>query len=143
MPIVGYTINKINAEKLKQIDNKIMVDHSFKITSIEKEKLKTGTKEEILKFFFDYNVEYKEGFGNIKMNGFISFLDEPKALKTILDNWKKDKKVDPELMKNILNTILVHCGIKALAISQDLNLPPHIRMPTLEIAKQDAKEYIG
>ena len=60
--------------------------------------------------------------------------DEGKT-KLILDGWKKDKQLPKDLAPKILNTILAKCNIKALNLTQEVNLPPHIRLPILKPKK--------
>ena len=46
-------------------------------------------------------------------------------------------------MSKVLNFVLAKCNIKALALSQDVNLPPQIPLPKLTAKKQEAEQYIG
>ena len=71
------------------------------------------------------------------------FLDNTKNNKEILDKWKKDKELDQKLMMQVLNFILAKCNIKALSLSQEVNLPPQIPLPKLTAKKQQAEQYIG
>jgi len=56
--------------------------------------------------------------------------------------WKKDKKIPQEITANIINTVLIKSNIKTLALSQEVNLPPHLQMPRVK-AKESSKDYIG
>jgi hypothetical protein len=63
-----------------------------------------------------------------------------------MDTWTKTKKLDKELMTLITNFILIKCNIKALELSQQVNLPPHIRLPLVELSsptKGEKGDYIG
>jgi len=60
--------------------------------------------------------------------------------------WKKSKKFETGVGKVIVNNVLMRCQIKALGLSQDAGLPPHIRLPliaTAPKAKKKADSYIG
>ena len=46
-------------------------------------------------------------------------------------------------MAGLLNTILTKCNVQALILSQEVNLPPPIPMPKVQIAQQTEKNYIG
>ena len=69
-------------------------------------------------------------------------------IKEIIAEWKKDKKIKKELMGGILNTVLTKSNVQALIISQQVNLPPPIPLPKVNVSskpeqeKKD-KEYIG
>ena len=52
-----------------------------------------------------------------------------KKVKKAIDGWKKEKKVDKDIMTQVLNTALTRCNVQALILSQDLNLPPPIPLP--------------
>ena len=52
-----------------------------------------------------------------------------------MNKWKKEKKIDQALSAILMNRILTKCDIKALALLQDLNLPPSIPLPI--IAKKE------
>lgn len=142
MPIVGFNFDHINVEKLSQITGKINIKNDIGIKNLEQEKLPIGKSEESLKFHFEYSLDYQPKIGNITLKGHILYLDEPKKIKEIMTGWKKNKKIPPDITEQILNTVLFKCNIKALALSQEVNLPPHIQMPRLRPGKRP-EDYIG
>ena len=95
-----------------------------------------------LRFNFDFDIDYTPNIGNINLKGHIFFMDDPKALKDIFKQYKKDKKISPELTAQIINTILLKSTTKALNLAQEVNLPPHMRLPQIT-QKVDPKNYIG
>jgi len=133
MPIVGFNIDKLSAEKINNISGKLEVKNNLGITNIGPEKLTVGKSEEVLKFSFEYSINYSPKVGNISMEGSIMYMEEPNKIKEIMETWKKDKKIQGELMPLILNTILSKCNIKALTMSQEVNLPPHIKLPVVKL----------
>ena len=143
MPIVGFNFEKLHVEKKKLIEGKIQIKRDITITNITEEKLPTGkTKMDGLKFSFDFNIDYNPDVGNINLKGHIFFLDDPKILKDILKQYKKDKNLPPEITAKIINTILLKSTTKALNLSQEVNLPPHMPLPQIT-QKVDPKNYIG
>jgi hypothetical protein len=56
-------------------------------------------------------------------------MDESGKNKKILEEWKKDKKLNEEISALVFNTILARCNVKALNLAQDVGLPPHFRLP--------------
>lgn len=135
MPIVGFNLNQISAEKSNKITGKLNIKNDLAIKGIEQEKIALEKSEEILKFNFEYIINYEPNIGKIAITGNILYMDEPKKIKEILNDWKKQKKLSKELAPRILNTILSKCNIKALNLSQDINLPPHIKMPFVKPSK--------
>ena len=143
MPVIGFNFDKIVIEKKNPIKQNVKVKNNMSIKNITEDEVSLSDKtEKILKFLFEFTSEYQPDIGEIKLNGNVLFIDKPEEIKKITSSWKKDKKIPTNLMQQILNTILIKCNIKALALSQELNLPPHIRLPTVN-PKVDVNNYIG
>ncbi len=132
MPIVGFNLEKINAEKTSQITGKLNIKNNLSIKNVEQEKLSLGKSEEVLKFDFEYLIDYEPQIGKIALNGHLLFMEEPKKIKEIQDAWKKDKNLPKEIAPLIFNSILGKCNIKGLNLSQEINLPPQIRLPFMK-----------
>ena len=131
MPIVGFNFDKILVEKKDKISGKIDIKQNMGITKIEQEKLMLGGSEQVLKFSFEYKIDYGKP-GEIALLGHVLYLEEPKKIKAILDEWKKKKKIEPKLMEQVLNAVLFKCTIKSLNLAQKINLPPPIRLPMVK-----------
>jgi len=143
MPIVGFNFEKVSVEKKNPIKGKIEIKSNVSITDIKEEKLPTGkTKMDGLRFNFDFKIEYTPTIGEIDIKGHIFFMDDPKVLKDIIKQYKKDKKISPEITTQIINTVLLKSSTKALSLAQEVNLPPHIRLPQIS-NNADPKNYIG
>ncbi len=146
MPIIGFNFEKLYVERIKnpqEVKGQINIKNNTKITDIVEEDVPDRKKGGVLRFSFSYNAIYEPTFGKITINGFCLFLDNTKNNKEILDKWKKDKELDQKLMMQVLNFILAKCNIKALSLSQEVNLPPQIPLPKLTAKKQQAEQYIG
>lgn len=146
MTIVGFNFEKIQAERTSNLQGNINIRNNLNIIDVAQENLPIQKSEDVLKFTFEYVVEYMSDVGLIKIAGHILFMDDPKKTKEIIKYWKKEKKVTDEVMQQIINTILFRCNIKALSLSQEVNLPPHIPLPLLEkipLKKNSSKDYIG
>ncbi len=143
MPIVGFNFEKVHVEKKNLIKGKVQIKSNVSILNVEEEQLPTGKiKADGLRFNFSYTVNYEPNIGNISLTGFIYFLDDPKIIKEIAKQWKKDKKISPEITAQIVNTVLLKSTVKALNLSQEVNLPPHLPLPQIT-QKIDPKNYIG
>ncbi len=143
MPIVGFNFEKVSVEKKNIIVEKVQIKSNISITDVKEQKLPTGkTKMEGLRFNFDFNLDYEPKLGNINLQGHIFYTDDPKTLKNIFKNYKKDKSISSDLTALIINTILLRSSVKALNLAQEVNLPPHIPLPRIT-QKVDPKNYIG
>lgn len=143
MPIVGFNFEKVSVEKKNPIKGKIQIKSNVSITDVKEEKLPTGkAKMDGLRFNFDFKIEYTPSIGEINIKGHIFFMDDPKLLKDIVKQYKKDKKIPPEITTQIINTVLLKSSTKALSLAQEVNLPPHIPLPQIS-SNADPKNYIG
>ncbi|HLC37636.1 MAG TPA: hypothetical protein VJJ53_02545, partial [Candidatus Nanoarchaeia archaeon] len=73
--------------------------------------------------------------GSIVMEGYIIYGDEDKKIIEVMKSWKKDKSLGKEVSLQLMNSILVRSNVKALNLAQEINLPLHLRMPTLSNQK--------
>ena len=143
MPIVGFNFTNIHSEKKSQIEGKIEIKSKVNISSVKEEKLPTGkTKTDGLRFDFEFNLDYEPKIGNINLKGFIYYMDDPKLLKDIFNDWKKKQTISKEVTEQIINAILYRASIKAISLAEDINLPPHLRMPIVA-PNVNPKDYIG
>jgi len=132
MSIIGFNFEKIMIERKGKINSQLKIKNNLSIVNVEQEKLNLTSSGDVLKFNFEYTAEYEPKVGKIVLEGHILVMDDPKQVKEVLDGWKKDKKLPKEMMPQILNTILAKCNIRALSLTQDVNLPPHIKLPILK-----------
>ena len=143
MPIVGFNFEKISGQKLNPLKKGMKATHNITINSVKEEKIPIAKSEKTgLKFDFEFSVKYEPKIGDINILGTILYLDEEKEIKSILSEWNKNKKIKPEVAAQIINTAIVKSAIKALALSQDINLPPHLPIPIISPPRQE-DNYIG
>ena len=148
MTIVGFAYTKISIERKQgTVQSRVNINNNVSIKAIEKTELPFGPdKHNGLKFSFEFTSKYDPDIGEINLRGDVLYIDEEKNIKTMLNEWKKEKKVSKELMTNIVNTILAKCNIQALILSQELNLPAPIPLPRVDQQTQvvaEEKNYIG
>lgn len=143
MPIIGFDFNKIQAER-KEIkkNTRLEIHNKINLTNIEEEKLPIPNQRG-LKFFFKFSLEYAPNAGSIYLEGSVLYTEDNKKVDEILKEWKKTKKISPELMAQLINFIMLKSNIKSVILSQDINLPVHIPMPKVEPGKQNNNNYIG
>ena len=63
-------------------------------------------------------------------------MNSKEIIKEIEDEWKKEKKVSNKVMTQILNNILNKSNILAIKLSETLNLPSPIPLPTINQDKE-------
>ncbi|MBI2650124.1 hypothetical protein HYX04_02295 [Candidatus Woesearchaeota archaeon] len=142
--IVGFGFTKLSAEKKEAAKGKIDINNNVSIKDIKEDSLSLGKdNQNVLKFIFEFTSKYEPSVGNILFEGELLYMEESKKAKEILNSWKKDKKMPKEIMAGLLNTILTKCNVQALILSQEVNLPPPIPLPKVQIQQQAEKNYIG
>lgn len=136
MTVVGLQFSKINVEKHKPAQGKVSVNNNVALKDVEKTELKFGTAvQDALNFTFEFTAAYEPKIATILIEGNLTYFDKPEAVKKLHEGWKKDKKVPPEVMTPILNSILTRCNVEALLLSREINLPPPIPLPKVKIKK--------
>jgi len=149
--IVNFAFDKVSAEKIGKIMGNVNINHNFNIKDVESTEISFQGSKPALKILFEFKVDYEPKIGNIQMNGHLVYYDKEEEIKKSLDMWKKEKKLSTGLTTLVANTILSKGNVKALMLSQEVNLPPQIQLPkvtaapqTSEPVKDDKKnEYIG
>ena len=142
--IVGFGFTKLSAEKKEAAKGKIDINNNVSIKDIKEDSFSFGSnKQNVIKFIFEFTSKYEPSVGNILFEGELLYMEDPKNTKEILSSWKKDKKIPKEIMGGLLNTILTKCNVQALILSQEVNLPPPIPMPKVQLQQQADKNYIG
>ena len=144
--IVGFGFTKLSAEKGEIAKGKIDINNNVSVKDIQEDNFSLGRdkQQNVLRFIFEFTSNYEPNVGKILFEGELLYMEEPKKAKEILSSWKKDKKIPQELMGAMLNTILTKCNVQALILSQQVNLPPPIPMPKVQMAAgAENKDYIG
>jgi len=145
MPILGFNFEKISVVKKKEKKEKqIKIKNSLKIVDVAEEEIPFMKQGNVLKFSFEFNLDY-ETLGSIDLGGNILYSGNPDEIKGIMKSWKKDKRLPTLLMSSLLNLTMFKCCVKALDLSQEVNLPapPQIRFPKIEAPAGKAEDYIG
>lgn len=135
MTIIGFSFRKINAERGQvALGGKVSIANNVSIKDVEEASIPVGTaKQKALKFGYEFITSYTPKIGNMVIEGEVIFLTAAEAVDKTIKSWKKDKKVDKEILTPVLNAILSKCSIKGLLLSQDLNLPSPMQMPRVQV----------
>lgn len=130
MRIIGFNFKKMFAEKKPAKSVQTQVNINLDINSIEEEKLDFMTKGNVIKFEFEFKVNYTPDIANLSLNGFVlASLDKEQALE-ILKDWK-DKKLKDGVRIPLFNLILTKCNVRALQLEEELGLPSHLPLPRI------------
>ena len=137
MTIIGFNFTKIDAERKESLKGKININNNVTIINVEEKKLSLATeKQKVLSFTFEFTVKYDPNIGSITFNGDVLFMEDANKVKEILDGWKKNKKLPKEITTSVLNTVLSKCNIQALIVSEQINLPPPLPLPKVQVGQK-------
>ncbi len=130
MTIVGFGFTRMEVERKGNAVGKVSIRNNVSITKVTKTDLAFGkSKQNALKFEFAFEAAYEPKLGAIKLNGEVIWMDKKENVDNIEKAWKKNKKIDREVMTPILNHVLNKCNIEALLLSREVNFPPPIPLP--------------
>lgn len=134
MAIVAFNFLRMNAERKAAIRGRLNINNNITIKDVQPADLAFGgNKETAIRFTFEFTSTYEPKAGEILLVGELVDMVDEKSVQEIEDSWKKNKRVPPTTMARILPTILNRCNIQALIISRDINLPPPIPMPRVNV----------
>jgi len=137
MRLVGFNYTKIIAEKYSEKLDGLKIESSLNIDSIEEISTnKTKLDVTLLNFSFSSSVIYSKDIAKIELFGNMKVSIDPKKGKEILKDWKK-KEIKEEIKLMLFNGILNKTNIKSLELEDELNLPPHFRLPSLTASKKE------
>lgn len=130
--LVGFRYTKLNVERNEELKGELKITPNINIQSIE--KFKSDSKQEIIQIDFQFGIDYTS-LGKVELNGKMFLAVDSKTIKEILDGWK-NKKLDNKINLIILNTIMQKASLKALELEEEMNLPPHIQLPRLQLGEK-------
>ncbi len=134
MTIIGFNFRKIVAERSINASGKINIANNVALKKVEEAAVPMGSKKQkALRFTYEFVTKYEPNIGNITIEGDVLYVAEEDVVEKTLKTWKKDKRVDKEILNPLLNTILTRCSIKGLLMSQDLNLPSPMQLPRVTV----------
>lgn len=130
MPVIGITIKDINAKKYAKIERRVRVNNNTKLKEIKEQSL-PALKKKGLSVGFEFKTAYvsvmNKPLAEIIINGNVLFFDS--RHRKILSDWKKKKKLPEDINLQLINAVLRKCLIRALDLSEELQLPPPIALP--------------
>ena len=133
MAVIGFSFTKMLVERKGPVKGKISINSNVGITKVEETKLDINTDKKSLKLTFDFTSAYEPGIATITLQGEIIYLLDKSKADEVLKNWNKNKKLDKEIMGQVLNNALAKCHVEALILSKDMNLPPPMQLPKVGV----------
>ena len=137
MAIAGFGFTKINVEKKETVKGKINIKNNVGIVNLETTEVPFGNaKQKVLKFTFEYKTIYEPDIGSMVFEGNLLDIQDEKTIKQVMDVWKKEKKIDNKILEPVINSLLGRCNVESLILSREVNLPPPVPLPKVQVAQQ-------
>ncbi len=138
MPIKNFEIRSIDAERYgekEEARGNLRVDHNSSVTRIRKIN---NNKNELN---FRFNINY-QNMGMIKIEGKILFEGN---YPNLANKWKKENEMPQDVAQQIHSTIISNCIPQAVILAKDLQLPPPIPLPQVNLSEQknEDKKNVG
>ena len=139
--IVNFTLDKIAISKTAPVKGSIEAKNSIKFLDIAESPIPEGINDQsLIKFKFEYKIMYLPDIATTELVGHIHFMTNKTTRDKILEAWDKESKLDQELSRQLVNYVFTKCGVKALSLSQQVGLPPHINLPKIRIKQEETQE---
>lgn len=136
MAIVGFSFIKFDAQrKSAKSAGNIEINHNISIKNVEKTTLNvSSSKTDVLRVEFAFDVLYSLGLGKIEIVGDVIYSDTKEIIVETFKNWEADKKLSSVVNEQVFKFVYNKAIIKALELSDSLNLPSPIPMPKVNFS---------
>lgn len=132
--LAGFRYSKILVERNEELKGELKITPNINIKSVEEFK-SDKSKQDLLQVEFKFSIDYSS-LGKIELDGKMFLSLDSKTLKEAIDGYK-NKKLDSDINLIILNAIMQKASIKALELEEEMNLPPHVQLPRLQLGKKE------
>ncbi|MCS7135012.1 MAG: hypothetical protein N3E38_00805 [Candidatus Aenigmarchaeota archaeon] len=143
MPVIGFYLRGITANRRQTLREKIDINTTVSLTQIEKTTIGVKKKEDALNISFEFLTKYEPDIGEMKLEGNVLYIGI--HVKEALNLWKKEKKILPEVDVEVKNFLFRKCMTIEINLAEDMSLPPPIMFPNLVLPKSEQRDmrYIG
>jgi hypothetical protein len=136
MPVIGMTLEMMQASRNKDAMGDINVNSTPKVTSIREVNVEALGRKTI-EMGFEFATKYSPDIGEIKVGGKLMYLSKKNS--EILKRWKSKKQLPEDVSVEVLNHLFRNCLLKIANMASDLQLPPPLQIPTVKAEEKSGK----
>jgi hypothetical protein len=144
MPVIGLNIKNIIAKKNEEVMGAVKVNSNTNIKEVKEQDLQ-ALKQKGLSVSFEFKTDYvndkNKSVAEIVISGETLYIDE--QIDKVIKDWKKDKKLPDDVNLQVINAVLRRGVVRALSLSEELQLPPPIALPIAKKQEDKDSKYIG
>lgn len=133
--IKGWELNSIEAKRFSKVGEKLVnvrIDHNNTVTSV------VPLNQTDLAIEFRFTANYS-GMGFVRMDGKLVVADDSRTPDSIAREWTTTNNMPPEFANIVHNAVISNCIITATIITRDIQLPPPVPLPQVDMAQQQRK----
>ncbi len=134
--IKGWELNSIEAKRFSRVGEKLMnvrIDHNNVVTSV----MPLNQTDVSIEFRFTANYS---GIGFVRMDGKLVVADDSRSPESIAKEWGSTNNMPPELANIVHNAVISNCVITATIITRDIQLPPPVPLPQVDMSQHKKGE---
>jgi len=125
--LLGSNFSEITGKRNLEFSGNVTINSNINISSLEELK----NSKNSLKVVYSINIDYAD-LGKITIAGNLFISSDEKTIKSLIDS-RKENKANTEENIALTNLILKKASLKAFELEEDLGLPLHIKLPSLEV----------
>lgn len=129
MPTVNYRIDRIEGARTGDEAKSVEVKSNFAILSVKMDN--NPAIGDFLNVSFRFEVGYEPNLGNMKIEGTLWYNE--KDLNKLVTVKKDVVKLEPEVVRDVTNSIVRESLLEIIELSKKLRLPIPIRLPRIEM----------
>jgi galactokinase/mevalonate kinase-like predicted kinase len=138
MSVIGFSFSKFDCErKTAKVAGSIEIKHNISVKEVEKTTLNVGgSKNDVLKVIFSFDVLYGSGLGKISVQGDVVYADTKEIIEECAKQWASDKKLNTAVSEVVFKFIYGKATVKVLELADSLNLPSPIPLPKINFSNK-------
>ncbi len=150
MPVINIQLKGIdvNRDDFKETTRLKNINNNVLVKDIREQKINIGGPRNSLVFTFVFKSDYflekpkNKKFGTLEIIGDVFYIDDEKEMKSIMQEWKKKKKIKEPVLIQVLQSAFDVAKIEAIYMSRKVLLPSPIELPKVRPPNQ-SQGYIG